>query len=158
MAMDHRHLLKQAVDMACENVRSGRGGPFAALIVLDGEVIGRGVNEVTALNDPTAHAEIQAIREACRRLQRSRLDGAILYASGEPCPMCTAAIYWAGIQSVYVACSKRELLEAGYPDGLARYHQDIRKPPEKRSIPFHTIPVEGYLEPFRIWKELAGSD
>jgi guanine deaminase len=156
--MDHRHLLKQAVDMACENVRSGRGGPFAALIVLDGEVIGRGVNEVTALNDPTAHAEIQAIREACRRLQRSRLDGAILYASGEPCPMCTAAIYWAGIQSVYVACSKRELLEAGYPNGLARYHQDIRKPPEKRSIPFHTIPVEGYLEPFRIWKELAGSD
>lgn len=72
--------------------------------------------------------------------------------------MCMAAIYWAGMKAVYVACSKQELLQAGYPDDLARYHQDSQKPPAERSIPVQTIPVEGYLEPFRLWKKLANSD
>ncbi|MGI6126157.1 MAG: nucleoside deaminase [Planifilum sp.] len=152
--MDHQHWLKEAVNMAVENVRSGHGGPFAAIIVQNGEVIGRGVNEVTTKNDPTAHAEIQAIRQACERLETSRLAGALLYASGEPCSMCTAAIYWAGIEAVYVACSTKELLQAGYPDGLAHYRRDRQKPPEEWSIPFQTIPVEGYLEPFHLWKKL----
>ena len=113
--MDHRQLLKQAVDMACENVRSGRGGPFAAIIVLDGEVIGRGVNEVTEMKDPTAHAEIQAIRQACQRLQTGRLDSADPVCQRRAVSHVHRRHLLGGIKAVYVACSTQELLRPVIP-------------------------------------------
>jgi guanine deaminase len=156
--MDHHHWLKQAVQLAIDNVTSGHGGPFAAIIVQNGAVIGKGVNEAAKTHDPTAHAEIQAIRQACRRLGTSTLDEAILYASGEPCPMCMAAVYWARMKAVYVACPKPEAVKTGYPDNLASYYQDMQKPPEERSIPVHTMMVEGYLDPFQLWKNRINAE
>ncbi|MFO7264097.1 MAG: hypothetical protein A6D91_03340 [Bacillaceae bacterium G1] len=151
--MDHRHWLQQAVQLAIDNVTRGHGGPFGAVVVREGEMIGQGVNESAQLHDPTAHAEIQAIRQACRHLATSTLDGAILYASGEPCPMCLAAAYWANIRAIYVACPKAEAVKIGYPDKLAAFFADLKKVPEARSIPVYTLMVDGYLEPFERWKK-----
>ncbi|MEO0472587.1 MAG: nucleoside deaminase, partial [Bacteroidota bacterium] len=95
--------MREAIRMACENVDSGLGGPFAALVVKNGEIIGRGVNRVTSLNDPTAHAEVQAIRDACQTLQDFQLEGCVIYTTCEPCPMCLGAIYWARPKAVYYA-------------------------------------------------------
>jgi len=151
--MDHRKWLKQAIQLASNNVANGHGGPFGAVVVHNGTVIGQGVNESAVTHDPTAHAEIQAIRQACRHMGTSTLEGAVLYASGEPCPMCMAAAYWAKIQAVYVACPKAEAGKIGYPDALAIYFEDMQKSPENRSIPVHTIMVEEYLDPFLLWKK-----
>lgn len=150
--MNHEHWLKEAIQLAKDNVARGHGGPFGAVIVRNGEMIGLGVNETTITHDPTAHAEIQAIRQACRRLGTSTLDGAVLYASGEPCPMCLAAAYWANVQAIYVACPKSEAAKVGFADKMASFFADLQKAPETRDIPVHTLMVEGYLDPFLLWK------
>lgn len=140
--------LGKAVRLAEENVRNG-GGPFGCIIVKDGRVIARGVNRVTATNDPTAHAEIVAIREACRALGTFQLDGCDVYASCEPCPMCLGAIYWARPASVTFAASRAEAALAGFED--ERIYAELPLTIERRSLPTHHLPLEERLRPFEAW-------
>src|SRR5580765_2942878 len=109
-------LMRRAIALALENVRSGRGGPFAALVAKDGRIIAEGANRVTATNDPTAHAEVVAIREACRTLGDFQLPGCDLYTTCEPCPMCLGAIYWARPARVFYACVAADAAAAGFDD------------------------------------------
>jgi guanine deaminase len=143
-------LMCLCISMASDNVSKGRGGPFAALVVKDGEIIGRGVNRVTSLSDPTAHAEVEAIRDACHQTGDYRLEGAFLYSSCEPCPMCLGAIYWAGISGVFYAASREEAEESGFRDALI--YQEINKLPDTRIIPFTRVLPDGYTLPFEIWR------
>src|ERR1700739_1757870 len=108
--------MQRAIQLAVENVRAGKGGPFAAVIVRDGEIIGEGANSVTATNDPTAHGEINAIRDACRALNTFALRGCEIYTSCEPCPMCLAAIYWARIDAIYFGSDCDDAARAGFDD------------------------------------------
>jgi guanine deaminase len=147
----HGKWIEMVIDMAKENAAKG-GGPFAALIVRNGELIASGVNQVPAVSDPTAHAELLAISEACRKLKRTDLSDCDLYASGEPCPMCIGAIYWARPRHVYYACSKKDAMQAvGFPDRIGHFYTEIQLPPAERSIPFQELPSEQKLEPFFTW-------
>ncbi len=138
--------------MASENAGSGAGGPFAALIVKDGQVIGRGVNRVTATKDPTAHAEIVAIREACKQADDFRLEDAVIYASCEPCPMCLAAIYWARLKRIFFAAKNTDAAKAGFDDSFI--YKEISLPLEKRFIPTIQTDCENALKPFTAWEEM----
>ena len=127
MANQHEIFLKQAIDLAVDNVRSGLGGPFGALVVKEGQVIATGTNRVTASNDPTAHAEVMAIRAACQKLGGFQLDGCDLYTSCEPCPMCLGAIYWARVRAFYFAGNKDDAARAQFPiRAKANRHGDLR--------------------------------
>ena len=125
--------LRRAIALATENVTSGRGGPFAALIARDGKVIAEGVNMVTATNDPTAHGEVTAIRAACRRWARFTLAGCELYTSCEPCPMCLAASHWARLDAVFFGAGAEDAAKAGFDD--AYLYREFRKDPAERSFP-----------------------
>src|SRR5581483_864719 len=131
--------LEQAIDLAVENVRRG-GGPFAALVVKDGIVIATGVNQVTRANDPTAHAEIVAIREACRVLGDFQLTGCDLYSSCEPCPMCLGAIYWARPARLYFAATHEDAAAAGFDDAFI--YEQLAVPRAERSIPMVRVEME----------------
>lgn len=121
-------LMRMAIALAIENVRSGRGGPFAAVVAKDGMVIGRGVNLVTATNDPTAHAEMAAIRAACQALGSFHLADCELYTTCEPCPMCLGAIYWARLERYYYGNTRTDAAKIGFDD--ARIYQELSKLPE----------------------------
>lgn len=149
MHKDHQSYIREAIDMAAENVRSGQGGPFAALVVLDGRIIGRGVNQVTTINDPTAHAEIMAIRDACRHLGHFRLDEAVIYSSCEPCPMCLSAIYWARVRHIYFAALHSDAAKAGFDDSYI--YQQIPVEPAKRDIPAIQVKDREFFLPFQTW-------
>jgi tRNA(Arg) A34 adenosine deaminase TadA len=125
--------LREAIALALESVRDGTGGPFGAVVVRDGVIVGRGANRVTSANDPTAHAEVEAIRHACRHLNTFSLQGCELYASCEPCPMCLAAIYWARIDRVYYACTRADAAAAGFDDALI--YEEVALPPAGRRLP-----------------------
>ncbi len=114
--MPHEDYMRRAIELSRERMRAGEGGPFGAVVVLDGEIIGEGWNEVTSTNDPTAHAEIVAIRSACERIGDFSLEGAFIYTSCEPCPMCLAAIYWARISRIYYANTAADASEIGFDD------------------------------------------
>ncbi|MFQ5680124.1 MAG: nucleoside deaminase [Gemmatimonadota bacterium] len=150
----HERFLREAMRLAAENVRAGVGGPFGALVVREGEIVARGMNRVTLEGDPTAHAEIVAIREACRKLGSFQLDGCDVYTSSEPCPMCLGAIYWARPRALYFATGREAAAEAGFDDGLI--YEELAKPAEDRSIRMQAVEVEGSEEPFRLW--LASED
>lgn len=150
----HEDFMRHALRLAAANVRPGGGGPFGAVVVHQGKVIGEGRNRVTASNDPTAHAEIAAIRGACRKLKRFDLRGAVIYSSCEPCPMCLAAIYWARLDALYYAASRHEAAGAGFDDELL--YQQIPLPPDQRSLPCHALLSEAGGEPFRLWRALPG--
>lgn len=141
--------MKEAIRLAVENVKSGKGGPFGAVIVKNGEIIARGANHVTTDNDPTAHAEVVAIREACSQLNSFQLDGCEIYASCEPCPMCLGAIYWARPEKLYFAASKHDAAAVGFDDSFI--YQEIPLPVEQRSIPTERITSEDFQEPFDAW-------
>lgn len=143
--------MKQAIALAIQNVREGKGGPFAALVVKDGNVIATGTNLVTSTNDPTAHAEIIAIREACKALGNFQLKGCELYTTCEPCPMCMGAIYWARPERVYYACTKTDAAKAGFSDAFI-YEQFLLSP-EKRSIPMAQVMQAEALAAFRKWEQ-----
>lgn len=145
--------MARAIKLAIDNVRSGRGGPFAALVVKDGRVVAEGTNRVTALNDPTAHAEVAAIRDACARLGSCQLDGCDLYTTCEPCPMCLGAIYWARPARVFFASTAADAAAAGFDDEFI--YQQISLPPAIRKIPFSEIMREESLACFRAWAEKA---
>jgi guanine deaminase len=148
--LDQEALMKKAVQLACENVLSNHGGPFGAIVVKDGEIIGTGRNEVTATNDPTAHAEVQAIREACRKLNSFQLTDCEIYTSCEPCPMCLGAIYWARPKAVYYACTKEDAARIGFDDHFI--YEQIALPKESRSIPFVQIYPDNGQQPFTAWE------
>ncbi len=142
--------LDEAFKEAFQSVRSNNGGPFGAVIVMDGKVIGRGGNKVTSLHDPTAHAEIVAIRDACRLLKSFDLTGASLYSTCEPCPMCFAAIYWANIQSVYFCSTRHDANEIGFKDN--HIYEELNLPQAQRRIPFEQVEHRKATELFTEWK------
>lgn len=149
--MKHSKWLEETIQMALENVDNG-GGPFAAIVVKNGEIIGQGTNLVHVNNDPSAHAELLAIREACATLSSTDLSDCVLYASGEPCPMCLGAAYWATVGKIYYACSKADALDgAGFGNPLSTFFSDQNISAEKRSVPFIQHKVEGFLAPFNEW-------
>lgn len=145
------YFIKEAIRLAIENVRSGNGGPFGAVVVKDGEIIARGANHVTTDNDPTAHAEVVAIREACKKLNSFQLNGCELYSSCEPCPMCLGAIYWARPDKLYFAASKHDAAAVGFDDSFI--YEEIPLPVERRSITTEKVFSEDYQEPFNAWNE-----
>ena len=150
----HQKWLNQTIEMAVENVHKG-GGPFAAIIVKDGQIIGSGTNLVHVNNDPSAHAELLAIREACASLATTDLSDCVLYASGEPCPMCLGAAYWATLDKIYYACSKTEALNsANFGNPLETFFQEQQIEPENRSIPFIQLPANESLTPFHEWNRV----
>jgi tRNA(Arg) A34 adenosine deaminase TadA len=142
--------MKMALELATKNVTSGAGGPFGTVIVRGEEVIAQAANRVTVDNDPTAHAEVLAIREACRKLGNFQLPGCVLYTSCEPCPMCLGAIYWARVDRVYFANTQREAAEAGFDDSFI--YKEIDLPMEKRSIPMVRLAPENFVECFDVWR------
>ncbi|WP_272507236.1 nucleoside deaminase [Salinibacter grassmerensis] len=141
--------LREAIEMAVQNVTTGQGGPFAALVVRDGEIIGRGTNVVTTLNDPTAHAEVTAIRRACDGLDDFELTGCTLYATCEPCPMCLGAAYWARLDRVYYAATQDDAAEAGFDDH--HIYEEMAKQPANRQIPMDQALPEEAERPFEAW-------
>ena len=145
--------MKQAIELATENVTSGRGGPFGAVIVRDGQVIATGVNEVTTVNDPTAHAEVVAIRNACRELKEFSLQGCVIYTSCEPCPMCLAAIYWARMERVYYSGTAADAASAGFDDAFL--YQQMKKSIGERTIPEEQMLADRGNESFDAWRRFA---
>jgi len=143
--------LQQAVDLAFTGVKQGAGGPFGCIIVRDDRIIGKGYNQVTSRNDPTAHAEIVAIRDACKQLGSYQLTGCSLYTSCEPCPMCLGAIYWARPERVLYATTRFTAADAGFDDKFI--YDEINVPDDIRKIPFIFHQEEHFLAPFQYWKQ-----
>jgi guanine deaminase len=144
--------MREAIRLSLEKMRAGEGGPFGAVVVQDGEIIGRGWNQVTSTNDPTAHAEVVAMREACRRLGNFHLEGCELYASCEPCPMCLGAIYWARIRHVCFAATRQDAAAAGFDD--ERIYREIPKPVNQRSLPCAQLLRDEAQTAFSEWKAM----
>jgi guanine deaminase len=144
-------LMARAIQLSIENVRSGQGGPFGAVVAKDGKIIAEGVNQVTSTNDPTAHAEMVAIREACKKLGRFELTDCELYSSCEPCPMCLGAIYWARLSLVYFANVAADASKIGFDDSFI--YREIAQPHAQRQIPMIQIMREEALSAFRAWNE-----
>lgn len=148
-----RRFMEQAIGLATQNVRSGRGGPFGAVVVREGMVIGTGVNCVTATNDATAHAEVTAIRDACRALGAFVLEGCDVYTSCEPCPMCLGAIYWARCRAVYFGNTSADAAKAGFDD--AALYGELRKPVGERTLPMERMMGREAWESFAAWCDAA---
>lgn len=143
-----------AIQLATENVLNGSGGPFGAVVVRKGEVIATGANSVTLTNDPTAHAEVVAIRNACRILNTFQLTDCEIYTSCEPCPMCMGAIYWARPAAVYYANTKTDAAEVGFDDAFI--YRELAQPPAQRSLLMVHVPRANARESFDRWKEIEG--
>ena len=141
--------MKEAIDIALDGMRSNKGGPFGAVVVKNGEIIGRGGNKVTSSNDPTAHAEVVAIREACINLGVFQLDGCEVYTSCEPCPMCLGAIYWARPDKVYYGCDKLDAANIGFDDAFI--YKELELPLTDRKIPFVQMSRDEALLVFNEW-------
>lgn len=144
--------MKEAIRLADEKMRQGVGGPFGAVIVKDNAIIAQGFNMVTSSNDPTAHAEIVAIRNACSALKDFSLAGCVIYVNCEPCPMCLAAIYWAGIEKVYYAATRKDAAEIGFADDFI--YNEIANEPSQRTIPSKQLMRSEALNVFKAWEEL----
>jgi tRNA(Arg) A34 adenosine deaminase TadA len=141
--------LRRAIELATENVASGRGGPFAAVIVRDGQIVGEAANSVTATNDPTAHGEVNAIRAACKTLGTFTLAGCQLYTSCEPCPMCLAACYWARLDAIYFGNSAADASRAGFDDAFL--YQEFRKDVSARTLPETQLLADEAWSSFATW-------
>ena len=150
-ATNKSEFMQEAIRLSIENVTSGKGGPFGAVIVKDGVIIARGVNEVTSTNDPTAHAEVVAIRNACKALGTFQLDGCVIYTSCEPCPMCLGAIYWARPDKMYFANTKKDAADIFFDDQFI--YDEIEISFEKRKLATEQMMREEALEAFRIWSQ-----
>ena len=150
--MDHRSFLKMAVDEAFQGMRAGEGGPFGALITRDGKIIGKGHNTVLKSNDPTAHAEVNAIRDACRQLNSPHLTGAVIYSNFEPCPMCLAAIYWADIRVLFYSADRKVARRIGFKDD--HLYDQLILPEKEREIKTTRIETEGMVQLIQEWDDL----
>jgi tRNA(Arg) A34 adenosine deaminase TadA len=142
--------MREAIRLSREKMRRNAGGPFGAIIVRRGKIVGRGWNRVTSTNDPTAHAEIMAIREACRRLKTFRLDDCELYASCEPCPMCLAACYWARLRKIYYANTRRDAAKIGFDDEWL--YREMARSVSRRKLPMKQLLRKEGLKVFTEWK------
>jgi len=141
--------MTEAVNAALKGMNNNEGGPFGCIVVKNGQIVGRGNNKVTSTNDPTAHAEVNAIRDACKNLDSFQLDGCEIYTSCEPCPMCLGAIYWARPDKVYYGSNQSDAASIGFDDAFI--YEEIPLPYSKRSIPFEQLAREIALEPFQEW-------
>lgn len=150
-ADNDKKFLREAINLAKQGVEQGAGGPFGCVIVRDGAIVGRGSNRVTSTNDPTAHAEVVAIRDACRQLGSFQLTDCDLYTSCEPCPMCLGAIYWARPKRVVYACTRDEAADAGFDDAVI--YNEISIPAGERKIPFDHQCLPEAIALFTHWKE-----
>ncbi len=146
-----KKFMQEAIRLSIRNMRKNAGGPFGAVVVRGNRVVGRGWNQVTSTHDPTAHAEVVAIRDACRRLKTFQLDDCELYTSCEPCPMCLAAIYWARPKAVYFANTRKDAAEIGFDDDLI--YREVALPIAGRSMPMKQMMREEAIEAFREWRE-----
>src|SRR4051794_15337979 len=146
--------LRRAIDLAHEGVVSGEGGPFGALVVRDGEILAEGWNRVLTDNDPTAHAEVTALRRACAAVGDFQLPGAVVYSSCEPCPMCLGALYWARPAAVYFAASRHDAAAAAFDDSFI--YDELARDSKTRSLPFRQVRMDGSVAPFEEW--LAKTD
>lgn len=145
----HEAFMEQAIKLAVDGVLEGHGGPFGAIVVKDGKVIGKGNNHVTSTNDPTAHAEVMAIREACQHLRSFQLDGCVLYTSCEPCPMCLGAIYWSRLDKVYYSATRHMAAYHGFDDSFI--YNEVNLNFSQRKIPFIQVSSQKGIIPFREW-------
>ena len=143
--------MARAIQLSLDNIRAGLGGPFAAVVVKDEKIIAEGTNLVTSTNDPTAHAEVVAVREACRKLRHFELTGCDIYTTCEPCPMCLGAIYWARPARVYFAATASDAAAAGFDDSFI--YTEMQRPSADRQIPLERMMREQSLEPFRAWEQ-----
>ncbi|MCC9135653.1 nucleoside deaminase [Pontibacter silvestris] len=141
--------MREAIRLSIEKMQAGFGGPFGAIVVRNGEIVARGFNNVTSSNDPTAHAEVDAIRKACETLQKHQLDDCELYTSCEPCPMCLGAIYWTRFRKVYYGNTKQDAAAIGFDDQFI--YEEIEKPLPKRSIPMEQMLPEEAIAAFQKW-------
>ncbi len=145
----HLQFMKEAIKQSIAGMKNNEGGPFGAIVVKNGQIIGRGNNKVTSTNDPTAHAEVVAIRDACKTLNSFQLDGCIIYTSCEPCPMCLGAIYWARPQKVFYGNSKVDAANIGFDDDFI--YKELELPLKDRQIPFEQIGRHEALSAFEFW-------
>jgi tRNA(Arg) A34 adenosine deaminase TadA len=142
--------MRRAIALSRQGMEDGRGGPFGAVVVAEGRVVGEGWNQVTSTNDPTAHAEVVAIRAACRALSRFDLRGAEIYTSCEPCPMCLAAIYWARLDRVWYANDRADAARIGFDDEFL--YREVALPPASRSLPMARLLAEEARQAFLLWE------
>ena len=141
--------MRRAIELAQQGIDNGDGGPFGCVVVKNGEIVGEGSNRVTSTNDPTAHAEIVAVREACDRLGSFQLTDCEIYTSCEPCPMCLGAIYWARPAAIYYAGTREDAAKAGFDDEL--FYSEIEKPNEERHLRMQQMLKEGSQQVFQRW-------
>jgi len=142
--------MRRAIALALENVQSGRGGPFGAVVARGEEIIAEGTNQVTFANDPSAHAEMLAVRAACRKLGHFQLTGCEVYSSCEPCPMCLGLIYWARPAKLYYAATAEDAAAIGFDD--SRIYRELQSPPAARTIPMTQMLRDDALAAFRAWE------
>ncbi len=148
---ENTEFMKEAIRLSIENVEQGIGGPFGAVVVKDGKIIARGTNQVTASNDPTAHAEVVAIRKACEALNSFQLEGCEVYCSCEPCPMCLGAIYWARPDKLFYGSSKEDAAQVNFDDQFI--YEELRRPIQERKLFTIQILREDALVAFKKWAE-----
>lgn len=149
--MDREDFMREAIRLSIDNVEKAIGGPFGAVVVKDGKIIARGANSVTATNDPTAHAEVVAIREACKFLKSFQLQGCEIYTSCEPCPMCLGAIYWARPDKLFYANSKEDAAAVDFDDQFI--YEELAKPIEQRKLFTQRMLNDEAIEAFKKWNE-----
>ena len=142
--------MREAIRISMAKMRANCGGPFGAVVVRQGKIVGRGWNQVTSANDPTAHAEVTAIRDACRRLKTFKLDDCELYTSCEPCPMCLAAIYWARLKRVYFANTRKDAARIDFDDDFI--YREVRRSVSRRKLPMKQLLRDEALKAFAEWK------
>ena len=146
----NRKFMREAIRLSIQKMRRGQGGPFGAVVVRDGKIVGRGSNQVTSANDPTAHAEIVAIREACKRLKTFHLDDCDLYTSCEPCPMCLSAIYWARLRNVFYANTRKDAARINFDDDCI--YREVALPIGKRKLRMKQLLRKEALAAFAEWE------
>ncbi|WP_372746448.1 nucleoside deaminase [Lutibacter sp.] len=151
MEEKHNYFMSKAIELAKKGIDTNAGGPFGAIIVKNGEIIAEGYNSVTSKNDPTAHAEVVAIRNACEKLDSFQLDDCIIYTSCEPCPMCLGAIYWARPKKVYYACTREDAANIDFDDQFI--YNEISKEINERKIPFINLLREDASVVFKNWTD-----
>ena len=149
--MNHEDFMQKAVELSLENMRAWKGGPFWAVVVKDWKIVWQWANHVTSENDPTAHAEVVAIRNACKNLWSFQLDDCIIYTSCEPCPMCLWAIYRARPKAIYYANDRKDAAEIWFDDDFI--YQELKKELEERSLPIHKMDKDEAIKVFNEWKE-----
>ena len=145
----HERFMMRAIELAERGVDDGLGGPFGCVVVKDGEIVGEGCNQVTSTNDPTAHAEVVAVREACRNLGSFQLTGCDVYTSCEPCPMCLGAIYWARPARIFIAGTREDAAAAGFDDDL--FYSELEKPNDDRELKMESLLREESQRVFERW-------